>query len=105
MAAIGGLGDEAVGDGDGDWTVAERHRQLEVDQRLDPVLANGDPAAAQRRRQRLGEAADVDHASQPVEAGEPRRRLVLEIAPDVVLDDRHVMRLAQLEHAMGDGGG
>ncbi len=75
---------------DGTWT-AEARRDLKIDKRLDPIRAGGDVAAADRAGQGFGEAADPDHAGEPVEGREARRRLGLEVGEDIVLDDGEVV--------------
>ena len=75
---------------------------LKVDQPLDPVGPRGDVAAADRGRKRLGEAADADHAVEPVERGKARRRLGLEIGEDVVLDDGQAVLVGELQNPVGD---
>ncbi len=56
--------------------------------------------ATDRGRKRLGEAADMDHTLQPVECGETRSRLVLEIGEDIVFDDCQAGALGKLQQAV-----
>ncbi len=83
---------------------AEGGGDPEIGQPLDPVARRGDEAAAHRRRQRLGKAADVDDAAQSVERGQPRGGRVLEIGEDVVLDDRQSGLVGKLQQPVGDDG-
>ncbi len=64
--------------------------------------AAGDETDPQAARQGLGEAARVDHAVELIERRQPRRRLDLQVAEDVVLDDREVVPLGGLQDAEGD---
>ena len=58
-----------------------------------------DEAHAQVGRERLGEAADVDHAPPVIEACEPHRMPALQIAVDVVFEDHEIVARGELEHA------
>ena len=80
--------------------VAHGRRQLEIDKLRDPVLPRGDIAAAHRRADSLGRAADLHDPAQAVERGEPRRRLGLEVGERVVLEDENVVLLGQSQHPM-----
>ena len=102
VPAVGAVCEEPVHQARRQMAVAQAHGELEVDQRLDPVLAQRDEAATDGGRQRLREAADLDDPLQPVETGQARRRLTLEISEDVVLDDEGVVRLSELQDAVGD---
>ena len=75
--------------------------RLDVAQLADQRRMRGDEADAQAGGQRLGEAADVDHAPAVIEAGEPRRMPALQVAVDVVLDDHEIVARGELEHARG----
>lgn len=86
-----------------DLRMAERRRELQVDERLDPFRARGDVTAADRGRQRLREAADRHHARQPVEGREARRGRALEIREDVVLDDQQAMFGRERQQPVRDG--
>ena len=85
----------------GDRIAAEGRRDLQVREPLDPVAPCGDISAARRRRQRLGKAADLDYPFQPVERCEPRRRLLAEIAEDIVLDDRQSRLRGERQKTVG----
>ncbi|MCY1337975.1 hypothetical protein D9M69_238200 [compost metagenome] len=100
MAAVAALAQQFVEQFGAERAVAEAGRQLQVHQLLAPVRPRGDEAAAHRSGQGLGEAADLDHPLQPVEGGQPRRILQLEVGEDVVLDDQQVMGLGELEQAV-----
>ena len=79
-------------------------QRLEVGQVAGQVGTAGDEPHAQRGREGLGEAADVDRAFQLVQRREARRRHRLEVGQRVVLDDQQVVLLCQLQHLEGLGG-
>ena len=82
---------------------AQARRQLEIDDRIDPVRPQRQIAAAQRGGDGLREAADLDHPLEAVERRQPRsRRPQLEIGEDLVLDDDDLMPLDEFEDAMRD---
>ena len=80
--------------------MAERRRELQIDQRVRPVGPRRDITGPQCGRDRFGIAADLNDAIIAVESGQTRRRRRLEIAVDVVLEDDDIMAFRQLERAM-----
>ena len=65
-------------------------------------LGAGDEPDAQAARQRLGEAARIDHAIELIERCQPRRRLHLQIAEDVVLHDEEAVAFRGLQNLEAD---
>src|SRR5262249_59205985 len=68
-------------------------QHLDVGQLVGDVLRASDEPDSQAARQRLGKAARVDYAVELVERREPRRRLRLQIAEDVIFHDGEVVAL------------
>ena len=104
MAPVVALGQHAVEHRGACHAVAHAGRELEVDERADPVGARGDVAAARRGADGLGGAPDLDDASEAIESGKPDCGLLLEVAERVVLEDQNVVILGEPQDAMGDRG-
>ena len=101
VAAIVALGEDAMEHRGAGRAVAHADGELQVDERRDPVPARGDVSATGRSPDRLGGAAHLNHPPEAVEAGEPDRGRLLEVAEGVVLEDEDVMVLGEAQHAVG----
>ena len=84
----------------GIFRAADGGEDLEVGQILRQIGAAGHEAHAQRGRQRLGEAAQVERALEPVQRRQARRRGGAVVAEGIVLDQQQVVLLRQPQHRL-----
>ncbi|MNT58158.1 hypothetical protein D3C72_1955780 [compost metagenome] len=101
MFAVAAVRQCDMGDIGGQPASCKAGGDLQVNQAVYPVGARRHKAAAQRGRQGLGKAADVDDAGEAIQRGQPRCRAVLEIRKDVILNDDQASAFGKFEQPVG----
>ena len=98
VPCIGSIHQDGVDEAFAEARHRHRGHQLQLGQPADDLRAGHDMADAQRRRQRLGEAADVDAVLQPRQLHQRLAAFGMEVPIDIVLHHQKAVLGSPLHH-------